>query len=153
MKRSTLCDSARTRLGAASAAAKAVDAAACNNRRRFIWWSPWEDAVREASEQSRRARLPEIGAAIALAEALKVEADYRYALEEAVAPPILPSLPAHRQPGHSVALLVGPEGGWTDREREQFAAAGWQPVSLGPHILRAETAAIAALAIINAAWM
>ncbi len=39
-----------------------------------------------------------------------------------------------------------------DREREQIAAAGWRPVSLGPQILRAETAAIAALAIVNAAW-
>jgi 16S rRNA (uracil1498-N3)-methyltransferase len=115
--------------------------------------SRWSRIVREASEQSRRARLPEIGAAVVLAEALKMEADYRYALEEAVAPPLLPSLPAHRQLGHSVALLVGPEGGWTDREREQSAAAGWQPVSLGPQILRAETAAIAALAIVNAAWM
>ena len=51
-----------------------------------------------------------------------------------------------------VALLVGTEGGWTDRERELIARAGWRPVSLGAEILRAETAAIAALAIVNAAW-
>lgn len=114
--------------------------------------SRWNRIVREASEQSRRARLPEIGTAVALAEGIKMEADYRYALEEAVAPPLLPVIPEHRQAGESVALLVGPEGGWTDRERELIVSAGWRSVSLGPQILRAETAAIAALAVINAAW-
>jgi 16S rRNA (uracil1498-N3)-methyltransferase len=52
-----------------------------------------------------------------------------------------------------VAVLVGPEGGWTDRERAQIAAARWAAVSLGPQILRAETAGIAGLSIIVAAWM
>jgi 16S rRNA (uracil1498-N3)-methyltransferase len=52
-----------------------------------------------------------------------------------------------------VALLVGPEGGWTEAERAQAAAAGWQAASLGPLVLRAETAAIAALAVIGNAWM
>jgi 16S rRNA (uracil1498-N3)-methyltransferase len=51
-----------------------------------------------------------------------------------------------------VALLAGPEGGWTTEEREQAAAAGWEPVSLGPQILRAETAAAAAIAIVMNAW-
>src|SRR3984957_5301965 len=112
----------------------------------------WNRIVREASEQSRRARLPEIGAAVGLAGALKIESPYRYVLEEAEAPPLLAVLPAQRVHGQEVALLVGPEGGWTDRERDQIAGAGWCAVSLGPLILRAETAAIAALAIVNAAW-
>ena len=120
--------------------------------------SRWNRIVREASEQSRRARLPEICPPIALADALQIgtggntEVAYRYALEEAEAPPILPALPAHRKPGDVVALLAGPEGGWTEHERRQILGAGWLPVSLGPEILRAETAAIAALAIVNAAW-
>ena len=74
------------------------------------------------------------------------------ALEEGTAPPILSALPAQREAGDSVAVLVGPEGGWTDRERQQIASTSWRPVSLGTEILRAETAAIAALAIVNAAW-
>jgi 16S rRNA (uracil1498-N3)-methyltransferase len=114
--------------------------------------SRWSRIVREASEQSRRARLPEIGAPVVLTGALRIDAAHRYVLEEAEAPPILPALPVHRQLGCAVAVLVGPEGGWTDREREQIAGAGWCAVSLGPEILRAETAAIAALAIVNAAW-
>lgn len=114
--------------------------------------SRWNRIVREASEQSRRARLPEIDAPAGLAEALKIEGACRYALEEAEAPPILTIFPGHREHGDSVALLVGPEGGWTDRERELIASSGWRSVSLGPEILRAETAGIAALAIVNAAW-
>ena len=46
-----------------------------------------------------------------------------------------------------VVLAIGPEGGWTDDELKLFAEAGWKAVSLGRTILRAETAAIAALAI------
>ena len=114
--------------------------------------SRWNRIVREASEQSRRARMPEIGEPVALAAALAIEAGHRYVLEETEAPALLSALPAHRQPGDSVALLVGPEGGWTDRERKLISSAGWTAVSLGRQILRAETAAVAALAIINAAW-
>ena len=112
----------------------------------------WNRIVREASEQSRRAHLPEIAAPVNLAGALKIEAAHRYVLEEAEAPRVLPTLPALRQSGDLVAVLVGPEGGWTDREREQIASSNWRPVSLGSQILRAETAAIAALAIVHAAW-
>jgi len=114
--------------------------------------SRWMRIVREASEQSRRARLPLVGAPLDFDDALAFDAVHRLALEENEAPPILGQLPARRERGDSVALMVGPEGGWTDRERRQIAAAHWRPVSLGAEILRAETAAIAALAIVNAAW-
>jgi 16S rRNA (uracil1498-N3)-methyltransferase len=113
----------------------------------------WNRIAREASEQSRRARLPEIHEALAVSKALEIEADYRYLLEEAAGTtPILSVLPSTRQAGERVALLLGPEGGWTDRERALITSEGWSPVSLGREILRAETAAIAGLAIINAAW-
>ena len=117
----------------------------------------WNRIAREASEQSRRVRLPEIQAAVGLAEALEIEAGYRYLLDEArgdrgAAPPMLSVLPPSPRAGDRVALLLGPEGGWTDRERELITGAGWCAVSLGHEILRAETAAIAGLAIINAAW-
>jgi len=113
----------------------------------------WKRIAREASEQSRRARLPEIASAVGLAAALGSAADYRYVLEERTAPPILRALPKERKPQDRVALLVGPEGGWTDSEREAMPAAGWTAVSLGREILRAETAALAGLAILNAAWL
>ena len=47
------------------------------------------------------------------------------------------------------ALAIGPEGGWTQEEMALFSQHGWQHVTLGPRILRAETAAIAAIAILS----
>lgn len=113
----------------------------------------WKRIAREASEQSRRVRLPEIEACIGLPAALGTAADYRYMLEERTAPPILQALPGERAAQDRAALLVGPEGGWTDRERVAISEAGWTAVSLGREILRSETAAIAGLAILNAAWL
>ena len=112
----------------------------------------WKRIVREASEQSRRDRLPEIASPVHLADALRCDASYRYALDEAETRPILSAIPAKRLPADRVALLAGPEGGWTDGERKMIAAAHWTKVSLGPNILRAETAAMAALSVLNAAW-
>jgi 16S rRNA (uracil1498-N3)-methyltransferase len=112
----------------------------------------WRRIAREASEQSRRARLPEIESPIELMEAVREESAHRLLLDEEAAPGILGALPVNRKPDDSIALLVGPEGGWTDRERAAIVEAGWRAVSLGSTILRAETAAVAGLAIVNAAW-
>ena len=46
-----------------------------------------------------------------------------------------------------LTLLVGPEGGWTPGERARLLAAGARPLDLGPHVLRTETAAVAALTL------
>ena len=112
----------------------------------------WHRIAREASEQSRRAHLPAIDAPLKLAEALTCPAAHRYALDEAETRPILSAIPVDRERQAQVLVLAGPEGGWTDRERAAIAASSWTPVSLGLTILRAETAAVAALAILNAAW-
>ena len=50
---------------------------------------------------------------------------------------------------NSAVLLVGPEGGWTDAEREAAHRAGYQPASLGKLILRSETAALTALSVLT----
>lgn len=107
----------------------------------------WTRIAREASEQSRRVRAPEVARALKFAEALKDEAAHRIYLEER---PGAPLLMRAFQPGAggAISLIVGPEGGWTDPEREGFSAAGWRGASLGPTVLRAETAACAALAVI-----
>ncbi len=55
-------------------------------------------------------------------------------------------------PFESMALLVGPEGGWTEQERERSEAAGADRYGLGELILRAETAPIAALAAVRQTW-
>lgn len=112
----------------------------------------WSRIAREGSQQSRRVRAPEILPAARFEQALTEPADHRFVLEEMTAPPLLRALPSDRTPQAHAALMTGPEGGWTDAERQQAAAAGWQPVSLGPLLLRAETAAAAAIAIVMNAW-
>lgn len=112
----------------------------------------WRRIARESSEQSRRDRLPEVRDPAKL-DPRSAAVRLRYVLDEdPAAPPILSALPAGRSSSDSVALLVGPEGGWTAGERSGVVSAGWTPVSLGSQILRTETAAIAALALFSAAW-
>jgi len=113
----------------------------------------WERIAREASQQCRRVHAPEILPAVRFVGVLGTAAEHRYFLEEGDAPPLFRALPAERPMGASAGILVGPEGGWTSAERELAASAGWQPVSLSPLILRAETAAAAALALLIGAWM
>ncbi|HLH01340.1 MAG TPA: RsmE family RNA methyltransferase [Bryobacteraceae bacterium] len=127
-------EAVRSEKGLAQAAAKRIER--------------WRKIAIEASQQARRARLPEVRSVSSLRDALQTGAQYKLLLDEdSGAPPIVSCLRAHAE---SVSLILGPEGGWTPAEKEQAIAAGWQPCSLGNTILRAETAAIAALAVVRA---
>ena len=108
----------------------------------------WRRIAREASEQSRRPAAPEITEPTKLKAYLAAEnASSRVVLAENEGEVQLRDLSG----GNSgIALAVGPEGGWTEGELQQFLDAGWTAASLGPTILRAETAAIAALAVVQA---
>ncbi len=117
--------------------------------------SRWERILLEASQQSRRDRVPELGDPIDFDEAAAAPGDTRLFLEEQPgAAPLLRALPEpeRRMATDVVALLVGPEGGWTDGERALAAKGLWTPVSLGVQILRADTAASVAAALVAAAW-
>jgi 16S rRNA (uracil1498-N3)-methyltransferase len=122
---------------------KGLDQAAVKRRER------WTRIVSEAGQQSRRLAPPVLDEPVRLKDALAFESERRLWLEEEPgAPAILGALAGLPD---SAALLCGPEGGWESREREEASAAGWTPVSLGPQILRAETAALSAIAVITAA--
>lgn len=115
----------------------------------------WRRIAREASQQSRRDRMPDVALPITLEAALAGAAPHRYFLDEAPGvAPLSAALPpaAERRSATRAALLTGPEGGWTASERMRTAAAGWTPVSVGPLILRAETAALAALSVLVCTW-
>jgi len=108
----------------------------------------WRRIAREASEQSRRLSAPEIAEPIPLPDALHDNSKHRIWFDERPgAAPLLRVLNSAN--GESTSLLIGPEGGWTDPEREAFAAAGWTAASLGPPVLRTETAVCAALALVS----
>jgi 16S rRNA (uracil1498-N3)-methyltransferase len=113
----------------------------------------WRKITLEASQQSRREHLPEVREPVEFEQALAEAAAFRYVLdEEPGGAPLLATLPSERKADDTVSLLIGPEGGWTNEERSAFLAAGWTRVSLGPLVLRAETAALAGLAVLAQAW-
>jgi len=105
----------------------------------------WERVAREASEQSRRASPPEISHPITVKETASLSAPLRILLSESEK---AVSMKEALEPASSVILALGPEGGWANEEEAAFRQAGWVGASLGPTILRAETAAIAATAVV-----
>ena len=103
----------------------------------------------EAAEQSGRLTVPEIGEALALEKLMPVWPHARRIFFCDEGGDAMPLAEAARKAGegHS-AILTGPEGGFDPAERESLRALPFvTPVSLGPRILRADTAALAALAI------
>ena len=111
----------------------------------------WQAVVVSASEQCGRNRLADVA---------PVQDFARWVAQPAAGTRILLSPRADASlaqwtratPPHEVTLLVGPEGGLTDAEEEAALAAGALPLSMGPRVLRTETAGLAALAILAAGW-
>ena len=118
----------------------------------------WRRVAREAAKQSRRSDVPAVEDVVSLKSAMHIRAAHPglnlllaeqersntlYAAMQAAVNQLGMERPA-------VNLAVGPEGGWTAEEEALFAAEGWQAVSLGPRILRAETAGICAMAVVAA---
>ncbi len=110
----------------------------------------WPDLVRKASRQCRRAMLPELMTAQCFAEALRTaeSAELKLMLYEGDSSWTLTEGFGTFRP-QSVALMIGPEGGFSREEVELAQGAGFLPVSLGPRILRTETAAIVAAALVQ----
>ncbi len=116
----------------------------------------WRRIAHEAAKQSRRADIPDIGQPLTLASQLQLpstttnivlaeneqQATLQHRIQSALATNTI-EFP-------NFAFAIGPEGGWTNEELSLFNHHHWQPASLGPRILRAETAAIATLAIASA---
>lgn len=109
----------------------------------------WRRIIAEAAEQSGRGRLPELRRPVALEDALRDAPAYARALipweaaEDGGIRAALAGLPT----APAVALFIGPEGGFDPAEIERARAAGVLPITLGPRILRTETAALVAVAL------
>ncbi|MBS1814611.1 MAG: 16S rRNA (uracil(1498)-N(3))-methyltransferase [Acidobacteria bacterium] len=107
----------------------------------------WRRIALEAAKQSRRTDVPEIGDPLSLKDALKMDfAGAKILLAETEQENSLTAVLGDAR--GDVALAIGPEGGWTPEEMKAFSDAGWKHATLGPRILRAETAAIAGLAVV-----
>lgn len=110
----------------------------------------WPDVVLKAAKQCRRAMLPELFGPVTLMDALSLsgEAELKLLLYEGEGTWTLSEALGRLRP-ERVALLVGPEGGFADVEVDEARSAGFLPISLGPRILRTETAAIAGTALLQ----
>jgi 16S rRNA (uracil1498-N3)-methyltransferase len=116
----------------------------------------WEAIMREAAEQSHRTRLPDLMEAMSLAEAVALPSDEFTILKlcahtSADATPLREIL-RNNQP-EACRVLIGPEGGFTDAEADNARSQGFIITSLGKRVLRMETAAMAAAAIILNYWV
>ena len=114
----------------------------------------WRAIVLEAAQQSERESIPHVDDPRPLDEWVRTTADCatRFVLWERETSRYLRDHLARGTPGDRAALLVGPEGGFDPEEVDLAHAAGFVPVSLGRAILRAETAGLAALTILQFAW-
>ena len=111
----------------------------------------WDRVAAGAAEQCGRAVVPHVAPTTALDGLLARPFDgQRVVLLETAGHPLLASMPV--EPSRPLLLLVGPAGGFDPAEQTTLVAAGFRPASLGPRILRAETAAVAAVAIAQAMW-
>lgn len=110
----------------------------------------WQSVARSAAEQSGRTQLPSVLDSCGLGDWLGK--DKSCARRLVLHPGMDNSLNKKKKSPGSVALLIGPEGGLTDAEVAQVAAAGFTGLSLGPRILRTETAAMAAITLCQSLW-
>ena len=111
----------------------------------------WQKVAESACEQSGRIRPPLIDEPLTLKSWLGAktrEADVDLILRPDATTPMASLQP----PKTKVCLLIGPEGGFSDIEYDDASIAGFTAVSLGPRVLRTETAAIAAVAIAESMW-
>ena len=107
----------------------------------------YEVIIKEAAEQSRRHFLPELSFSSSLDEVWGFDFDKKLIASEYEVGQ--PPLKTNLQEAVNIAILVGPEGGFDKSEIEHAIINGYEPISLGPNILRSETAAIAVLAMIG----
>ena len=134
--------------------ARIVPLAAARSEKALLRAAPhraprWEKILLEASQQSRRLRVPTLAPLAKPEDALAARSDsLRVFLSERLEVPSLRDI--LKGPAESKATLaIGPEGGWTDDEHKVAGKAQYREASLGRLILRTETAAVAALASLN----
>ncbi len=109
----------------------------------------WRRTTIEAAKQSGQCWLPELSPPRRLEDVLAETSGFDTALVAAPGTESMLDVVAALAGTRGVLAFVGPEGGWTEGELQGLTANGCRPVSLGPHILRIETAAIAIAAVMG----
>ncbi len=108
----------------------------------------WERVAQEAMRQSGNPYLPEIVGPVSFQELKRrTQADMKLMFDTDRSAQGVTSILGNRP--KTVSVLVGPEGGWSDSEREELEAEGFLKICLGPYVLRTENAALSAVALIR----
>jgi len=108
----------------------------------------WQQTIISACEQCQRNLLPELAEPVQISDWLtKVTSELRFVLHHRDSK----QLPADKKP-QSVTLLIGPEGGLSDREIIHAREYDFDPLTLGPRVLRTETAPVAAISLVQYLW-
>lgn len=111
----------------------------------------WQAVITAAAEQSGRNRLPLMAPPTSLTDWLAQQDLHKRVLLSPRGEQSLSDWARH-QPAQALALLIGPEGGFTETEEQLACKHGAIMLSMGPRVLRTETAGLAALAALNAIW-
>ena len=109
----------------------------------------WQQIAVAACEQSGRNRVPQVAPILPLAKYLAQAFD---GTRLVLAPGAAGALAGKARPSGPLAVLIGPEGGWSPAELALAEHAGCAPLALGPRVLRTETAGLAALAALQTLW-
>lgn len=109
----------------------------------------WESICKEASEQSKRNDIPTIKNIHKIEDLVKIEADLKLVLDTKENFKTIKNVLHNHPTCDKIIIVIGPEGGITKEEITYLHKHGYQSVSLGENILRSETAAIAALSMLN----
>lgn len=123
-----------------------------DKKRLFARTERWNKIAKEALKQCKRFCSPEIGSTVSFEDVLNLGKDSDLKIvfwEEELKPVNIKLLPPHARHPESIFVLLGPEGGFTSQEVENAKASGFITAALGPRILRAETATIAACTLLQ----
>ncbi len=121
-----------------------------DEERRAKRFQHWQSVITSACEQSGRNQIPELFLPMTLESGLQsVPADWRFVLSPTAVPRLRDQVV---QKSQRVLLLIGPEGGLSEKEVALACQQGFQPLNLGPRILRTETAAVAAITALQCSF-
>lgn len=109
----------------------------------------WENICKEASEQSHRNKIPEITDIMSLKDLVKQEADMKFVCSVKEEKNKVGKYLQNKTKCATMLYVIGPEGGITDKEEEFLNEFGYTSISLGPRVMRVETAAIYVASIAN----
>ena len=113
----------------------------------------WQRIVKEASEQSKRNIIPVVHDVVEIKDIKKIEGDLKILLSVNECQVSLKNvLQKHKECG-TIIIVVGPEGGFTKEEEEEFVKNGYIRTTIGKRVLRSETASVVVSSMINYEWM